>query len=130
MSKENVAKFYELVNQDKGLQKNLQDIGEKYKDEKMDDSLKTFIVQTEIIPLARRSGFELKKEEVIDFLNERASKISKEAVRKISGGHSNEHHGHFSAGEMAAAKVAKKSIINSATDIANKFYQQNYKVDE
>ena len=132
MSKEKVAKFYELASQDTKLQSHLDEINKKFEDKKIEESLKRFIVEVEIIPLAKGVGFELDCEDIISFIDEKFKKISKENVEQISGGHNldRKSNSHFSLGEMAAAKVAKKSIINSATEKANKFYQQNYKIDE
>lgn len=127
-----VIEFYDFVSHNTNMQENLKFIAEKYKDEKLDESLKRFIVQTEIIPLAKRSGFDLDIEKVIDFLDERSKTILKDDIKQVGGGAEtfNKSKNRFSTGEIAAAKVAEKSIINSATDMANQFYKQNYNIND
>ncbi len=80
MSKENVKLFYEILSKDKSLQEKTTAIGKKYAGQKLDETQMEVIYQKELIPLAKKEGYDFTLTEIQDY----ASETKKPAMREIS----------------------------------------------
>jgi len=112
MSRENIIKFYEAIESSPKLQKKMQKIKEKKNRKDINE---------QIVALAGKNNIYFTKNELIDYLEAKDSALKNNSNQKVSGGQS------FSKGEIAAAKVARKSIVNSAQNLANINYNDTYK---
>ena len=112
MSRENIIKFYEIIEKNPKLQKKLQKIEEKKA--KKD-------VNEQIVKLAGKNNIYFTKNELLNYFEAKDNAFENNADQKVSGGQK------FSKGEIAAAKVARKSIVNSAQNLASVNYKETYK---
>lgn len=113
MSRDNIIKFYKLVAENPKLKKKMQ----KIEDKKLKKD-----VSEKIVALAGKMNIYFTEDEINDYFLEKDNGIDKIENQKISGGKKN-----FTKGEIAAAKVARKAIVNSATQLAETNYSETYK---
>ena len=113
MSRENIIKFYEAIENSPKLQKKMQKIKEKKAKKDINE---------QIVKLAGKNNIYFTKNELINYF-EAKDKILKDNDQKVNGERN------FSKGEIAAAKVARKSIVNSAQNLASANYKETYKDD-
>ncbi|MBR1779173.1 MAG: Nif11-like leader peptide family natural product precursor [Clostridia bacterium] len=112
MSRENIIKFYAMVEENPRLQKKMQKIeGKRSKKD----------VNEQIVELAGKNNIYFTTNELIDYLASQNENLQQDLNQKVSGGRT------FTKGELAAAKVAKKSIVSSAEQLANSNYKETYK---
>ena len=111
MSRENIIKFYEAIENNPKLQKKMQKIKEKKAKKDINE---------QIVKLAGKNNIYFTKNELINYFEAKENAL-KNNDQKVSGGQK------FSKGEIAAAKVARKSIVNSAQNLASANYKETYK---
>lgn len=113
MSKDNIIKFYKLVAENPKLKKKMQ---------KIEDKRLKKDVSEKIVALAGKMNIYFTEDEINDYFLEKDSEMDRSESQKVSGGKKN-----FTKGEIAAAKVARKAIVNSATSSAQTNYSETYK---
>lgn len=113
MSRDNIIKFYKLVDENTKLKKKMQKIENKKLGKDVLDK---------IVSLAGKMNIYFTKDEIADYFLEKDNQMDKSESQKVSGGKKN-----FTKGEIAAAKVARKAIVNSATKLAETNYSETYK---
>ena len=118
MAKENILSFYDYIENDPKVNKKM----EKIKDLKESDPEK---FSKKASKIAQKVGFEFTSNELLNYLNKKKTSIQKENEKLVAGGRAKKED--FSKGELAAVKVAKRAIINDATDTANVFHKDTYK---
>ena len=114
MSRENIIKFYEAIENSPKLQKKMQKIEEKKAKKDINE---------QIVKRAGKNNIYFTKNELINYLEAKENALKNSSNQKVSGGQK------FSKGEIAAAKVARKSIVNSAQNLASANYKETYKND-
>lgn len=112
MSKENIIKFYEAIENSPKLQKKMRKIEEKKAKKDINE---------QIVALAGKNNIYFTKNELIDYFEAKDNALKNNFDQKVSGGQK------FTKGEIAAAKVARKSIVSSAQNLANTNYNDTYK---
>ena len=86
MSRENVKKFYDLVENDASLKKELEGLDEKIKVSQTDLNNLRGLVKKEIIPVAKKRGLDFTAEELLTYANDKYMKLTEEDLMDISGG--------------------------------------------
>ncbi len=86
MSRENVKKFYDLVENDASLKKELEGLDEKIKVSQTDLNNLRGLVEKEIIPVAKKRGLDFTAEELLTYANDKYMKLTEEDLMDISGG--------------------------------------------
>lgn len=86
MSREDVKKFYDLVEKDMSLAKELEDLNEKIKVNQTDFNKLRSLVEKEIIPIAKRKNLDFNAEELLTYANDKYMQLTEEDLMDISGG--------------------------------------------
>ncbi len=113
MSRDNIIKFYKLVAENPKLKKKVQKIESRKLGKDVSDK---------IVALAGKMNIYFTEDEINDYFLEKDNEMDRSESQKVSGGKKN-----FTKGEIAAAKVARKAIVNSATRSAQTNYSETYK---
>ena len=79
-------------------------------------------INEQIVKLAGKNNIYFTKNELINYFEAKENAF-KNNDQKVSGGQK------FSKGEIAAAKFAMKSIVNSSQNLASTNYNETYKND-
>ena len=123
MSKENILSFYSYMENDPKIFKKLRKL------EKMSE-LSPEKFSKKVSKIAQKAGIDFSSNEMLEYLNEKKSYIDEENKALVAGGSDvNKNIEDFSKGELAIAKVAKRAILNEATEKANGFHLYTYKND-
>jgi hypothetical protein len=90
MSQENVRLFFEALSKDKALQAGFAAVNQVYQGQKPTMTQKDQVIQQELIPLAKKAGFDFTLAELKDYISARQQaathELSDDEIAVVSGG--------------------------------------------
>ena len=124
MSLANLAKFFYKMDHDEKVKAKVDAVVFKYNAPESANTSRREIIEKELIPIGKEIGLDFTIEEFMQYVANPSLQKIYETARVVGGSPNSKDFG-----ARIAANVAKKSIINTATKVANDFYQENYAND-